>query len=43
METEERISALETKLAAYDVVIGRLIAYARTTIKGRLLLRALGL
>jgi hypothetical protein len=43
METEERLTALEAKLAAYDTLVGRLIAFARTSAKGRLLLKALGL
>lgn len=43
MDTEERISALEERLAAYDTLAGRLIAFARTTARGRLLLKALGL
>lgn len=43
METDERLSALEKRLEAYDTLVGRLIAFARTSAKGRLLLKALGL
>ena len=43
MDTDERIAALERRLAEYDTLIGRLIAYARLTKGGRLLLKAVGL
>lgn len=43
METDERISALERRIAEYDTLVGRLIAYARSTAKGRLFLKVLGL
>jgi uncharacterized coiled-coil protein SlyX len=42
METEERLSRLEEKLAAHDRLIARLIAFARETKKGRILLAMLG-
>jgi hypothetical protein len=43
MDTDERISRLEERLAAYDTLVGRLITFARTSAKGRLFLKALGL
>jgi hypothetical protein len=43
MDTEERLSRLEAKLAEYDGLIARLKAYARLTPTGRILLKTLGL
>jgi hypothetical protein len=42
MDTEERLSALERKLEAYDRLTARLTAYARLTPTGRMLLKVLG-
>lgn len=42
MDTEERLSRLEAKLAEYDRLIGALTAYARLTPVGRLLLKIVG-
>lgn len=42
MDTDERISALEARLAEYDRLISRLIAYARLHPSGRLMLKMLG-
>lgn len=43
METEERIAALERKLADYDALIVKLVRFAQSTPKGRLMLKVLGL
>jgi hypothetical protein len=43
MDTDERIAVLEQRLAAYDTLVGKLIAYARTTTKGKIMLAMLGL
>lgn len=43
METEDRLAALEAKLAAYDTLIARLVKFAQSTPKGRLMLKVLGL
>lgn len=43
MDNEERLAVLEKKVAAYDTLIVQLVAYARTTPKGRLMLRMLGI
>lgn len=43
METEDRIALLEQRLEAYDSLVLKLVAYAQTTSKGRLMLRLLGL
>lgn len=43
MDTDERLSALERKLEAYDRLIAKLTAYARLTQGGRALLKVLGL
>lgn len=40
---EERVRFLEERLANYDTLIGKLIAYARLTKAGRVMLRGLGL
>lgn len=42
MDTDERLSALEQKLADYDALVERLVAFARTTPKGRVVLALLG-
>ena len=42
MDTEERISLIEKKIETYDNLVARLVAYAGTTKKGRLLLAVLG-
>ena len=42
MDTDERLSKLEEKLAEYDKLIARLKAYARLTPTGRILLKVLG-
>jgi uncharacterized coiled-coil protein SlyX len=43
VDTDERLTALERKLAEHDTLIARLVAFARLTPKGRMILRALGL
>lgn len=43
MDTDERIAALELKVATHETLILKLVAYAQTTAKGRLLLKMLGL
>lgn len=42
MDTDERIALLEQKVATYDTLIAKLVAYAQTTAKGRILLKLLG-
>lgn len=42
MTTEERLSRLETKVAEYESLIGKLKAYAALTPGGRMLLKILG-
>jgi hypothetical protein len=42
-DTEERLTALERKLAEHEALITKLIAYARLYPAGRLLLKGLGL
>ena len=42
MDTDERLSRLESRLAEYDRLISALKAYARLTAGGRLLLKSLG-
>lgn len=42
METEERLSKLEEKLAEYDKLIDRLKQFARLSPTGRALLKVLG-
>jgi hypothetical protein len=42
METDERVAALERRLAEYDELVARLKEYARLTAGGRLLLKVLG-
>ncbi len=42
-DTEERLSALERKLAEHEALIAKLAAYARLTPAGRLILRVVGL
>jgi hypothetical protein len=42
MDTEERLTELEAKLAEYDRLLERLKAYARLTPTGRLMLKVLG-
>jgi len=42
MTTDERLSLLERKLAEHDRLIAKLVAYAKLTPGGRLLLKALG-
>jgi hypothetical protein len=41
--TQERLTALEARIAAYDTLVAKLIAHARTTAKGRFMLMCLGL
>jgi hypothetical protein len=43
MDTEERVTLLEQKLADHDRLIGKLIAYARLTPSGRMILALLGI
>lgn len=43
MDTDERLSMLEGRLAEHDRLIARLKAYARLFPSGRVLLKALGL
>lgn len=43
METEERLRLLEAKLEAYDTLIARLVKFAQSTPKGRIMLKVLGL
>lgn len=43
MNTEERLSALETKLAEHEKLITKLRAYAVLTPGGRMILKVLGL
>lgn len=43
MDTEDRIAALEARLAAYDTLVARLVRFAQASAKGRLLLKGLGL
>lgn len=42
MDAEERIALLEQKVAAHESLIMKLVAYAQTTPKGRLMLKLLG-
>lgn len=42
MDTEERLTKLEAKLAEYDRLITALKAYAKLTPTGRILLKVLG-
>lgn len=41
--TQERLTELERRIAAYDSLVAKLIAHARTTAKGRFMLMLLGL
>lgn len=43
MDTDERIALLEKKVAEHESLVVLLVAYARTTAKGRLMLKLLGL
>lgn len=43
MDTDERIALLEKKVAQHESLITLLAAYARTTAKGRMVLKLLGL
>lgn len=43
METDERVAALEAKIAEHDRLIARLIAVAKLTPAGRVVLKAAGL
>jgi hypothetical protein len=43
MDTDERLSALEAKLAAHDELIGKLIKFAGLTPGGRYILKSLGI
>jgi len=43
MTAEQRLKMLEMRLALYDTLVDKLMAYARLTAKGRLMLKALGL
>jgi uncharacterized coiled-coil protein SlyX len=43
MQTDERITALEQRIAEHDALIAKLKAYARRTAAGRGLLKALGI
>jgi uncharacterized coiled-coil protein SlyX len=42
METDERISALEARLAEYDQLVARLKAFAALSRTGRMLLKVIG-
>lgn len=42
MNTEERLSRLEEKMAEYETLIAKLKAYAALTPAGRMLLKVLG-
>lgn len=42
MTTDERVTALEKRLAEYDELIRRLTTLARVLPKGRLILKAIG-
>lgn len=43
MDTEERLSRIESRLAEHDRLIERLISYAKLTPAGRVVLKVLGL
>jgi hypothetical protein len=43
VDTEERLSSLEAKLAAHDELIGKLIKFAGLTPGGRYILKTLGI
>lgn len=43
MDTEERLSRIESRLAEHDRLIERLINYAKLTPAGRVVLKVLGL
>jgi hypothetical protein len=43
MDNDERLALLESKVAAHETLICKLVAYAQTTAKGRLVLKLLGL
>lgn len=43
MDNEERIAVLERKVAEHESLIVLLVAYARTSVKGRMMLKLLGL
>ena len=43
MDTDERIALLEKKVAEHESLVVLLVAYARATAKGRLMLKLLGL
>jgi hypothetical protein len=43
VDAEERIALLEQRIEQYDSLVIRLVAYARTTAKGRMMLKLLGL
>lgn len=43
MDTEQRLSALERKLAEHEQLIAKLAAYAKLTPTGRTALKLLGL
>jgi hypothetical protein len=42
MDSDERIALLEKKVSEHDKLIAKLVAYARLTPTGRMLLKALG-
>lgn len=43
MDTEERVALLEKRLAEHDRLIQKLVAIAKLTPAGRMLLKAVGL
>ena len=43
MDNDERLALLEKKVAEHESLIVLLVAYARTTAKGRMVLKLLGI
>ncbi len=43
MDSDERLALLEKKVAQHESLIVLLVAYARTTPKGRMMLKLLGI
>lgn len=43
MDTDERLSSLEERLEKYDRLVQKLVAFARLSPAGRLVLKGLGL
>lgn len=43
MDNDERLALLEEKVAQHESMIVLLVAYARTTAKGRMVLKLLGI